>query len=151
MEGESSQSMKQEQKKKEKRKGEGRRGQRKMERRGNTEEIDCRGRGFCIVWLQGNRKNSQRGYGWVKKRFGDRYMWHDASRVDYTLRGEHLQGAVRKPPVWGLSSSSEEGGRRGDYPGPQSFIKVWSCLASVVQATASRMAGSNDSYEVGKL
>lgn len=48
MEGESSQSMKQEQKKKEKGK-EGRRGQRKMERRGNTEEIDSRGRGFCIL------------------------------------------------------------------------------------------------------
>lgn len=39
-----------------------------------------------------------------------------------------------------------EGGGETTW-GPQSFIKVWSCLESVVQATASRTAGNNDSYD----
>lgn len=66
--------------------------------------------------------------------------------VDYTERRTPARGAVRKPPVRGLSSSSEEGGGETTW-GPQSFIKVWSCLESVVQVTASRTTGKNDSYD----
>lgn len=121
--------------KRKERKGEGRRG-----RQRKHGEIDSRGRVFVSFGFRATGKTA--GWDMVewRKGLGTGRCGMNAPHVDCTLRGEHLPGeqlGSHQCEGWG---GREEGRLPGDH-------NLSSRLGHVVQATASRTAGNNDSYD----